>query len=212
MHYALRTENLVVGYDGWVSEPITLEVEPGTITAILGPSGCGKSTLLATIAGIREAISGRVLVDDTDVTRLPAHERPVGMVFQEPLLFPNHDVARNVGYGLERQGVSRSAARARAGELLEWVGLAGFGDRSVDELSGGQAQRVALVRALAPNPAILLLDEPFSALDVDLRQHLAHEVSVLLRSRGVAAVHVTHDPAEAQAIADHVLSFSDISA
>ncbi len=208
--YALRTDHLVVGYDGWVSTPITLEVEPGTITAILGPSGCGKSTLLSTIAGIREAISGHVIVGDVDVTHIPAHERSVGLVFQEPLLFPNYDVARNVGYGLERQGVSRSAARARALELLEWVGLVGYGDRSVDELSGGQAQRVALVRALAPNPAILLLDEPFSALDVDLRQHLAREVAELLRGRGVAAVHVTHDPAEAEAIADHVVRFADI--
>jgi len=134
------------------------------------------------------------------------------MVFQEPLLFPNYDVARNIGYGLERQGVSRRDARLRAQELLDWVGLRDFGPRSVDELSGGQAQRVALVRALAPNPALLLLDEPFSALDVDLRQRLAAEVSELLRSRGVAAVHVTHDPAEARAMADHVLNFGDLSA
>lgn len=210
MPFALRTDQLVVGYEGWVSEPIDLAVEHGSITAILGPSGCGKSTLLSTIAGIRESISGKVLIDDVDVTRLPAHERTVGMVFQEPLLFPNYDVARNVGYGLERQGVSRSTARERAAELLEWVGLAGFGERSVDELSGGQAQRVALVRALAPNPAILLLDEPFSALDVDLRQHLAREVAGLLRHRGVTAVHVTHDPGEAHAIADHVVNFGDL--
>lgn len=212
MSYALRTDQLVVGYDGWASQPLDLRVEPGTITAILGPSGCGKSTLLSTVAGIRTAISGRVLVDDVDITMLPAHERTVGMVFQEPLLFPHYDVARNVGYGLERQGASRREARSSALELLEWVGLAGFGPRSVDELSGGQAQRVALVRALAPNPAIVLLDEPFSALDVDLRQHLAREVSHLLRQRGVAAVHVTHDPAEAEAIADRVVRFADLSA
>lgn len=210
MPFALRTDRLVVGYDGWESAPIDLQVTPGTITAILGPSGCGKSTLLSTIAGIRAAVSGRILIEDVDVSGLPAHERTVGMVFQEPLLFPNHDVARNVGYGLERQGVSRGAARVRALELLEWVGLDGFGDRSVDELSGGQAQRVALVRALAPEPSVLLLDEPFSALDVDLRQRLAREVSQLLRARGVAAVHVTHDPAEAHAIADNVLDFDAI--
>ncbi len=212
MDFALRTDRLVVGYDDWESGAIDLRVGPGMITAILGPSGCGKSTLLSTIAGIRPALSGAVIVDGVDVTQVPAHERTVGMVFQEPLLFPNYDVARNVGYGLERQGFSRSQARARALELLEWVGLAGFGDRSVDELSGGQAQRVALVRALAPQPAVLLLDEPFSALDVDLRQRLAQEVSELLRDRGVAAVHVTHDPAEAAAIADDVLNFGDISA
>ena len=211
MPYALRTDRLVVGYDGWESNPIDLRVEPGTITAILGPSGCGKSTLLSTIAGILPPISGRVLVDGVDVTRRPAHERTVGMVFQEPLLFPHYDVARNVGYGLERHGVSRSDARTRALELLEWVGLGGYGDRRVDELSGGQAQRVALIRALAPNPAILLLDEPFSALDVDLRQRLAQEVSELLRDRGLAAVHVTHDSVEAAALADCVLQFDEIS-
>ncbi|MEY4136335.1 MAG: hypothetical protein RL205_463 [Actinomycetota bacterium] len=211
MPYALHTDRLIVGYDDWESDPIDLKVEPGTITAILGPSGCGKSTLLSTIAGIRPVISGRVYVDGRDITGLPAHERTVGMVFQEPLLFPNYDVARNIGYGLERQGISRRDARLRAQELLDWVGLRDYGPRSVDELSGGQAQRVALVRALAPNPALLLLDEPFSALDVDLRQRLAAEVSELLRSRGVAAVHVTHDPAEARAMADHVLNFSDLS-
>ncbi|MGI9136608.1 MAG: ABC transporter ATP-binding protein [Candidatus Nanopelagicales bacterium] len=210
MDYALRTERLVVGYDGWASGVIDLEVAPGSITAILGPSGCGKSTLLSTIAGIRPALSGRILIDGEDVTGLPANERTAGMVFQEPLLFPNYDVARNVGYGLERNGMSRREARAQALELLDWVGLAGFGDRAVDELSGGQAQRVALVRALAPRPTVVLLDEPFSALDVDLRQRLAHEVSELLRARGVAAVHVTHDPAEAVAIADTVLRFDDI--
>jgi len=209
--YALRTDTLVVGYDGWESDPIDLRVESGTITAVLGPSGCGKSTMLSTIAGIRLPVSGRVFVNGIDVTDLPAHQRTVGMVFQEPLLFPSYDVARNVGYGLERQGASRADARAQAVDLLEWVGLGGYGDRSVDELSGGQAQRVALVRALAPNPAIVLLDEPFSALDVDLRQRLAHEVSELLRERGVAAIHVTHDSAEARAIADRVLSFDEIS-
>ena len=210
MQFALRTDALIVGYDGWESGPIDLQVTPGSITAILGPSGCGKSTLLSTIAGIRPAVSGRVFVNDIDVTDLPAHDRTVGMVFQEPLLFPNYDVARNVGYGLERQGVSRKDARAQALELLDWVGLGGFGDRAVDELSGGQAQRVSLIRALAPGPSVLLLDEPFSALDVDLRQRLAREVSELLRGRGVAAVHVTHDPTEAAAIADVVLRFDDI--
>jgi thiamine transport system ATP-binding protein len=211
VNYALRTDSLVVGYDGWESGSIDLQIASGSITAILGPSGCGKSTLLSTIAGIRPAVSGRVFLDELDVTALPANERTAGMVFQEPLLFPSYDVARNVGYGLERQGVSRSAARAQALELLEWVGLDGFGSRSVDELSGGQAQRVALVRALAPSPSVLLLDEPFSALDVDLRQRLAREVADLLRDRGVAAVHVTHDPAEAMAIADHVVNFNDLS-
>lgn len=210
MQFALRTDALIVGYDGWESGPIDLQVTPGSITAILGPSGCGKSTLLSTIAGIRPAVSGRVFVNDIDVTDLPAHDRTVGMVFQEPLLFPNYDVARNVGYGLERKGVSRKDARAQALELLDWVGLGGFGDRAVDELSGGQAQRVSLIRALAPGPSVLLLDEPFSALDVDLRQRLAREVSELLRGRGVAAVHVTHDPTEAAAIADVVLRFDDI--
>jgi len=125
------------------------------------------------------------------------------------LLFPHLSVLDNVLYGLRRQRIPRAAAGQRAEELLDWLDLGGYGDRSVDELSGGQAQRVALARALAPRPAVLLLDEPFSALDADLRSRLAADVAQMLRREGVSAIHVTHDAAEAEDMADAVLSMTD---
>jgi thiamine transport system ATP-binding protein len=206
----LATVDLAIGYEGAIlAAGIDLAIEPAEIIAILGPSGSGKSTLLATLAGVVPPVGGRILVDGTDVTDLPIHRRGIGLIFQEPLLFPHLDVIGNVSYGLRRKGVGRDAARERASDLLDWLGLDGYAHRPVDELSGGQAQRVALARALAPRPAVLLLDEPFSALDQDLRQRLATEVSDMLRHEAVAAIHVTHDPDEAAAIADRVLVMSD---
>jgi thiamine transport system ATP-binding protein len=206
----LATVDLAIGYDsGLLATGIDIDVAPAEILAILGPSGSGKSTLLSTIAGVVPALGGRILVDDVDVTDLPIHRRGIGLIFQEPLLFSHLDVVDNVSYGLRRQRVPRDAARVRATELLDWLGLEGYARRSVDELSGGQAQRVALARALAPRPAVLLLDEPFSALDHELRQRLAVEVAEMLRHEAVAAIHVTHDPDEAAAIADRILSMPD---
>ncbi len=206
----LETVGLAVGYGSAVlATGIDVTVAPAEIIAILGPSGSGKSTLLSTIAGVVPAIGGRVLVDALDVTDLPIHRRGIGLIFQEPLLFPHLDVIDNVAYGLRRQRLPREAARTRATELLDWLGLDGYARRSVEELSGGQAQRVALARALAPRPAVLLLDEPFSALDRELRQRLAVEVATMLRHEGVAAIHVTHDPDEAAAMADRTLAMAD---
>ena len=208
----LATVDLTIGYPGHVvAEHIELAVAPGEIVAILGPSGSGKSTLLTTLAGVTPALGGRILVDGIDVTRVPIHRRGIGIIFQEPLLFPHLDVVANVSYGLRRQGLSRPEALARSRELLDWLGLDGYERRSIDELSGGQAQRVALARALAPHPAVLLLDEPFSALDVELRQRLASDVAATLRREGVGALHVTHDLAEATMVAHRVLSMSDIA-
>ena len=208
----LATRALAIGYPGNpVARGIDLSVEAGQILAVLGPSGSGKSTLLATIAGITPALAGQVLVDDRDVTTAPVHERRVGLIFQEPLLFPHLSVVDNVAYGLRRHGMPRTQARQRAEELLTWVDLGEYGARRPDQLSGGQAQRVALARALAPRPAVLLLDEPFSALDLDLRQRLASDVSGMLREAGVAALHVTHDPDEASAVADRVVTLADLS-
>ncbi len=126
-----------------VAEPVTFTVPPGSVLAVVGPSGCGKSTLLSTIAGVIPAHSGRVLIDGVDVTQMPTHTRKVAMVFQEPLLFPTMTVRDNVAYGPRRSGASASDARSTAEELLSWVDLAGLGDRNVDQLSGGQAQRVS---------------------------------------------------------------------
>jgi thiamine transport system ATP-binding protein len=203
----LAADDLVIGHGSTViAAGISFEVMPREIVAVVGPSGSGKSTLLATLAGVIPALSGRVLVDGADVTQVPIHHRGIGMIFQEPLLFPHLDVTDNVAYGLRRQGMSRAEANERAATLLQWLGLAGYEQTSVDQLSGGQAQRVALARALAPRPAVLLLDEPFSALDADLRRRLVIEVSEALRHEGTAAIHVTHDLAEAAAMADRVIT------
>lgn len=202
----LEVSDLVIGYDGRsITPPLQLHVRRGTVTALLGPSGSGKSTLLATIAGIRMPLGGAVLVDGRDVTRTPIHERGIGIVFQEPLLFPHRDVAGNIAYGLERAGLPRDERAARIALLMDWLDIAGLGDRRWDELSGGQAQRVALARAIAPGPGVLLLDEPFSALDAPLRARLATDVGALARRQGIAVLHVTHDEREAAAMADAVV-------
>lgn len=207
----LQTVDLALGYAGQVfARGIDLTVEPAEIVAILGPSGSGKSTLLGTIAGVVAPADGRVLVDGVDVTTTPIHRRDIGLIFQQPLLFPHLSVQDNVAYGLRRHGWSRRQARERARELLAWVDLEDYEDRATDALSGGQAQRVALARALAPRPAVLLLDEPFSALDAELRARLADDVAAMLREQGVAALHVTHDPAEAAAMADRTVSLTEL--
>jgi thiamine transport system ATP-binding protein len=206
----LATSSLTIGYPGrTVARGISLQVDPAELVAIVGPSGSGKSTLLSTIAGVLPAQGGSILLDGRDVTHRAIHERGIGLVFQEPLLFPHLSVSDNVRYGLRRQRVPQEAARRRVDELLEWLDLGGYGPRSVEELSGGQAQRVALARAMAPRPAVLLLDEPFSALDTDLRQRLAGDVAAVLRREVVSAIHVTHDLGEATAMSDRVLRFTD---
>ena len=210
-HPRLAVEDLALGYEGEVfMRGIALSVDASEIVAILGPSGSGKSTLLGEIAGVVPTPAGRVVVDGVDVTDAPIHTRGVGLIFQEPLLFPHLDVGGNIAYGLRRHGWTKAAAATRASELLSWLGLDGYERRRVSELSGGQAQRVALARALAPEPAVLCLDEPFSALDTDLRRRLVADVSAMLREAGVAAIHVTHDEQEAAAIADRVIELSSL--
>jgi thiamine transport system ATP-binding protein len=182
---------------------INLTIPAGSVTAILGPSGSGKSTLLSTIIGALPCTEGRIMVNDTDVTTLPTYQRNIGIVFQEPLLFTHLNVARNIGYGIKDDD-------ARITELLDWLDIRELRERPVTELSGGQAQRVALARALAPRPQVLLLDEPFSALDSELRTRLAHDLADILRRERIAAVHVTHDRAEAEVIADQVVLLTTI--
>ena len=201
----LQTRSLLIGYTTPLLPDLNLEVPKGGILGILGVSGQGKSTLLKTLAGVTPPLAGRILIDGRDVTDTAIHERGIGFVFQEPLLFTHLSVIDNIAYGLRRHRVPRAQARERSAELLDWVGLAGLERRSVHELSGGQAQRVALARALAPEPAVILLDEPFSALDTELRSRLVEEVSAMLRQRGCATVYVTHDPAEAEAMADSIV-------
>ena len=208
MNGGLRLDALSFGYSSALTDPVSIEVAPSEVVAILGASGSGKSTLLGTIAGIVPPLAGRVMVDERDVTHAPIQDRGVGIVFQEPLLFTHLDCGGNIAYGLRRHGMARATAAERARELLQWVGLDGYEHRDVRALSGGQAQRVALARALAPNPRVMLLDEPFSALDVDLRARLVREVRQLLHEQQAATVYVTHDPAEAEAMADRVIRLS----
>lgn len=197
----LVAQDLEVGYTTALHEPFTFTVAPGAVMAVVGPSGCGKSTLLSTLAGVIPALSGQISIDDRDITEVPTHERRIAMVFQEPLLFPHLNVRDNVAYGQRRMGKSRAMSRLEADRLLDWVGLAGFGDRDTSQLSGGQAQRVSLARALASEPDALLLDEPFSALDAPLRARLATDVLAIVAQAGIPAIHVTHDPDEAATMA-----------
>lgn len=198
----LEVRGITVRYgERLVLDRVNLAVADAEVVALLGPSGSGKSTLLRVIAGILDPDAGAVLVDGVEVGHLPPHRRRVGMVFQEEQLFPHLDVAGNIGFGLRMQGMARRAIDHRVAELLELVGLPGFGDRRVQRLSGGEAKRVALARALAPSPAVLLLDEPLTGLDTTLHERLVSDLGHVLRSAGTTALLVTHDRTEASALA-----------
>ncbi|MFE3857031.1 ABC transporter ATP-binding protein [Streptomyces griseorubiginosus] len=183
---------------------LDLTVRPGELLALLGPSGCGKTTALRMLAGFEHPDSGRVLVDGEDVSRVPAHRRDAGMVFQSYSLFPHLDARDNVAFGLRMRGVRTAERRSRAAELLDLVGLADKGGRFPHQLSGGQQQRVALARALALRPRVLLLDEPLSALDAKVRLSLREEIRRLQQELGITTLFVTHDQEEALSMADRV--------
>ena len=186
-------------------ERVTLEVGDGEFVCFLGPSGCGKTTLLRIIAGLERQNLGTVRMAGRDVSGLPPRERNYGIVFQSYALFPNLTVARNVGYGLATRRVPRERIAARVDELLALVGLARHRDRYPAQLSGGEQQRVALARAVAPSPALLLLDEPLSALDARVRLALRHEMKALQRRLGITTIMVTHDQEEALTMADRIV-------
>lgn len=186
-------------------DDVSFAVGLGEVVALTGPSGCGKSTLLRAVAGLEPLDAGTVRWAGSDLARVPPHRRAFGMVFQDGQLFAHRSVAENIAYGLRVQRVPRSARDARVAELLGLIGLPDAGARPVTELSGGERQRVALARALAPRPRLLMLDEPLSALDRELRERLADELAGLLRRTDTTAILVTHDAHEAAVIADRTL-------
>ncbi len=201
----LDVEDLIVRYGAATAvDGVTLAIEPGEVVALLGPSGCGKTTLLRVIAGFVRQAEGRVRVDGAPIDHLPANQRNIGIVFQNYALFPHMTVAENVAYGLRARGTRGPQVAAKVNSCLETVQLAGFSDRLPRQLSGGQQQRVALARALAVEPSILLLDEPFAALDRNLRLDMQIEVKRLQRAFGLTTILVTHDQDEAMSVADRI--------
>ncbi len=184
--------------------PIDLEVYHNEILVILGPSGCGKSTLLRAIAGLEHLVTGDIVLNGINVTKTPVEHRGIGMVFQQPLLFPHLTVEDNVAFGLKMQGMSKHKRIARAEELLISVDLAGFSKRMPSELSGGQQQRVALARAIALQPSLILMDEPFSSLDPKLREDMGKLVVRLHKQFEMSVIFVTHDQEEAFRIAHRI--------
>jgi spermidine/putrescine transport system ATP-binding protein len=188
---------------------VSLRVEQGEFFSFLGPSGCGKTTLLRAIAGFVDPTHGVIRIGGTDMRGVEPNRRPTALVFQSLALFPTMTVAENIAYGLRVRGVAKAARRARADRLLEMVALGEFGSRRVDDLSGGQRQRVAIARALAVEPSVLLLDEPLSALDLKLRQHMRRELRLLQREIGTTFIYITHDQSEALAMSDRVAVMRD---
>ncbi len=207
----IDVERVRVEFDGVVVlDDVSVSIESGEILALVGGSGSGKSTLLRVIAGLLVPDAGRVRIGGSDVTDLPTHRRDVGMVFQDNQLFPHLSTRENVAFGLKMRGAPAAERRDAADRALADVGLDGFGDRRVTELSGGEAKRVALARTLLRSPRVVLLDEPLTGLDRDLHDELMHDLAARLRADEVTAILVTHDHEEAAAIADRTIDLADL--
>jgi spermidine/putrescine transport system ATP-binding protein len=182
----------------------SLKINNGEFFSFLGPSGCGKTTILRTISGFLDPSEGTVRIGGKDMKGIGPNKRPTALIFQNLALFPLMTVAENISYGLRVQGVSRADQRQRADELLSLIALPGQGDKKIGELSGGQKQRVAIARALAVQPSVLLLDEPLSALDLKLRQHMRNELRAIQRRVGITFIYITHDQGEALTMSDRI--------
>jgi putative spermidine/putrescine transport system ATP-binding protein len=206
----LRLVGLTKHYGGTPAvDAVSLNVEQGELIVLLGPSGCGKTTTLRMIAGFVDATAGDIFLEGRSIGALPAHRREMGMVFQNYALFPHLTVARNVAFGLEMRGIKRAERDARVADMMALVKLQAFAARLPRQLSGGQQQRVAIARALAIQPGLLLLDEPLSNLDAELRQGVAREIRLLQQDRGLTTIMVTHDQQEAMAMADRLVVMRD---
>lgn len=211
--YILKIEDLSKQFSQkTIFSAININISKGEIVALLGPSGCGKSTLLRMICGLESVEEGSISFSDVDETMDQDVEnihQPVGLIFQKPVLFPHLNVAGNIILGMSKPP-SRKLRNEVAEKYLEDVGLSGFSKNSVETLSGGEAQRVCLVRALISEPKLLLLDEPFSSLDVKSRRKIAIETKQILKKKGISALHVTHDPEEAKLISDRVIKWEEL--
>ena len=202
----LQVSHIHKSFDGVpLLRDVSFDVAPSEIVCLLGPSGCGKTTLLNIIAGLEQPESGQVLVEGQDIAGTPVHRRGFGLMFQDLALFPHKNVCDNVAFALRMANLAPQAIDLRVREVLELVGLAGFEQRDVNQLSGGEQQRVALARSLAPRPRLLMLDEPLSSLDRALRERLMNELRDILTRVGQTAIYVTHDQQEAFALADRVV-------
>jgi spermidine/putrescine transport system ATP-binding protein len=209
MDHAIDIDQAVKRY-GTVTalHDVSLSIADNEFFTLLGPSGCGKTTLLRMIAGFEDVTAGEIRLFGQNIARLEPNQRPVNTVFQQYALFPHMTVIENVGFGLKMKGYDAAARKARAGQMLEMVHLSDFADRSPAQLSGGQQQRVALARALAPEPKVLLLDEPLSALDLKLRQAMRVELKQLQKDTGITFIFVTHDQEEALTMSDRIAVMS----
>ena len=204
----LTIDNLTVAFDErTIIEDLSLTIGSEEIVAILGPSGCGKTTLLRTIAGLQNQTAGTIVLNDEQIQQQPCETRGIGMLFQRPVLFPFKDVLGNILFAYKRK---KDWNIKDVDAIMVDLGLEGKKHQSIETLSGGEAQRVVLARALLTKPSLMLLDEPLSALDVDLRRKVAHEIRSILKMRKIPAIHVTHDPAEAEIIGDRVVRWHEL--
>ena len=207
----LEIDKLTIIYE---SSPLfsnlSLKINTHEIVALTGPSGSGKTTLLRCIAGLETVASGTIRLNKQDITHQPAHLRNIGMVFQDNQLFPHLNVSQNIAYSLKVKRVAKKITDQKVREVLSLVGLAHLAERTVTKLSGGEAKRIAVARAVITEPQVLLLDEPLTGLDKDLHGRLLEDLSKLLRTRGTTVLHVTHDHTEASAIADRVLDLRQL--
>ena len=207
----LDCRNLVVTYESTpVLQNLSIYIGAGEIVALTGPSGSGKTTLLRCIAGLEVVEFGTILLSGEEITSKPAHLRRIGLVFQDNQLFPHLNVAKNISYSLMIQGTKQKLMDEKVAEVLELVGLTHLSQREVFKLSGGEAKRIAVARALVAQPKVLLLDEPLNGLDKELHARLLADLGTLLRLRGTTTLHVTHDQDEANAIADRVLDIRNL--
>ncbi|MCF2143538.1 MAG: ABC transporter ATP-binding protein [Candidatus Heimdallarchaeota archaeon] len=203
---SIRVRNISKKFEDSIAiEGISFDVQEGELLTLLGPSGSGKTTVLRLIAGLIKPDTGQILFDEKDISGIPTEERNIGFVFQSYALFPHLTVAENIAFGLETRGWSRTEKEDRVRELLQLVGLEGKGKRYPRQLSGGEQSRVALARAIAPNPSLLLLDEPLSALDVSLRENLRKAIREIQQQVKISTVYVTHDQEEAMEISDRII-------